>query len=287
MRLPAYHSCARLSRCRPPRSPERRAAAVVAVAAPGLAAAARPQPRGRPPLPRRPLRAQVVRLSGVVNASGDGITLTAAASGTQNHPLTITGEAPANEVGATIDIEAATPNAVAWSQVATAVIGSGGAFSARWVPTTSAQVELRAVLAPTTTSGGGSGTSGGSGLPGAGLGRGSVERPRDSSAHDPDLQKRRGDDLRARLLGPSHRLWRAADPDNAWRRQPHAQVRHPRCRVLQGPRAHGARDRPGPVRQRRKLGSDDGDRQGAGRPGDRDGRHPLASSRAGDSCAPS
>jgi hypothetical protein len=108
-----------------------------------------------------------VRLSGVVNASGDGITLTVAASGTQGHPLTITGDAP-SEAGATIDIESAKLGGGTWSRVATAVVGSAGVFNARWTPATSAQVDLRAVLAAVTAPAGDSGASGGSGLPGAG-----------------------------------------------------------------------------------------------------------------------
>ena len=110
-------------------------------------------------------KAKVVHLRGVVNASGDGITLTAAAAGTQNHPLTITGAAPAGDAGATIDIQAARPDGATWSQVATAAIGSNGAFTAHWTPTTSAQMELRAVLGPTTAPADGS-TSGGGGLSG-------------------------------------------------------------------------------------------------------------------------
>jgi len=111
---------------------------------------------------------QVVRLSGVVNASGDGITLTVDAAGTQGRPMTITGEAPASESGATIDIESAKPNGATWSRVASAVIGSSGVFSAEWTPTKSAQMDLRAVLAPGITPAlGGSSTSGAGGLSGS------------------------------------------------------------------------------------------------------------------------
>ena len=106
---------------------------------------------------------QVVHLSGVVNASGDGITLTAAAAGTQGHPLAITGDAPTSDAGATIDVESAKSNGAVWSRVATAVIGSSGAFSAQWTPATSAQMDLRAVLAPgiVPTNGGSSANRGG------------------------------------------------------------------------------------------------------------------------------
>jgi len=113
--------------------------------------------------------AQVVHLHGVVNASGDGITFRVAASGTLGHPLTITGEAPANDAGQTIDIESAKPAGLVWTQIATAMIGSSGAFSAQWIPGTSAQVDLRAVLAAGVAPANGSqSTSGGGGLSGSG-----------------------------------------------------------------------------------------------------------------------
>ena len=111
-------------------------------------------------------QADVVKLSGVVNTSGDGITLTVAASGMAHHPLTLSGSAPSKDVGGTVEIEAR-PKHAKWSQVAASVIGSGGVFSAAWAPATSTQVAIRAVLAP----GVGnplvqSQTASGSGLPG-------------------------------------------------------------------------------------------------------------------------
>jgi hypothetical protein len=111
-------------------------------------------------------QADVVKLSGVVNTSGDGITLTVAASGMAHHPLTLSGSAPSRDAGGTVEIEAR-PKHAKWSRVAASVIGSGGAFSAAWAPATSTQVAIRAVLAP----GVGdplvrSQTASGSGLPG-------------------------------------------------------------------------------------------------------------------------
>jgi rare lipoprotein A len=103
----------------------------------------------------------VVKLGGVVNASGDGITFTVAASGTLGQPLTITGDAPTSDAGAAIDIESTRPGQANWIEVATATIAANGSFIARWTPATSAQVALRAVLAPSaTTSEGSGGTSG-------------------------------------------------------------------------------------------------------------------------------
>ena len=110
----------------------------------------------------------VVKLSGVVNTSGDGITLTVAASGMAHRPLTLSGSAPASDVGGTVEIEAR-PKHAKWTQVAAGVIGSGGAFSAAWAPATSTQVAIRAVLAPGLTDPlVRQQNAGGSGLPGSG-----------------------------------------------------------------------------------------------------------------------
>ena len=89
----------------------------------------------------------VIRLGGVVNTSGDGITLTVAASGTLGQPLMITGAAPTNDSGALIAIESAKAGQSDWTQVATATIASGGGFSAHWTPSANGRVALRAVLA--------------------------------------------------------------------------------------------------------------------------------------------
>ncbi len=110
-------------------------------------------------------QANVVKLTGNINASGDGITLTVAASGTQGHPLTFTGDAPATDAGGAIDIETAKAGGTNWTQVATAVIGGSGSFSAAWTPSTSAQLAVRAVLDPGLSN---PTTAGASGLPGSG-----------------------------------------------------------------------------------------------------------------------
>jgi rare lipoprotein A len=113
----------------------------------------------------------VVKLGGVVNASGDGITLTVAASGIQGQPLTITGNAPTSDAGALIDIESSKAGHATWTAVATATIGSEGNFSAQWTPATSAQVALRAVLATgaaTPGTGSSTGGTGATGLSGSG-----------------------------------------------------------------------------------------------------------------------
>ncbi len=96
-------------------------------------------------------QADVVKLSGIVTTSGDGITLTVAASGMAHHPLTLSGSAPSGDVGGTVEIEAR-PKHAKWSQVAAGVIGSGGAFSVGVALATSAQVAIRAVIAPEPTS---------------------------------------------------------------------------------------------------------------------------------------
>jgi hypothetical protein len=103
----------------------------------------------------------VVKLGGVINASGDGITFTVAASGTQGQPLTINGDAPSSDAGSTISIQSTKAGQSNWIQVATATIAADGSFVARWTPATSAQVALRAVLttAATTTAGAGAGSA--------------------------------------------------------------------------------------------------------------------------------
>ena len=90
----------------------------------------------------------VVKLGGVLNASGDGITFTVAASGTLGQPLTISGNAPAGDAGSLVEIESTKSGGTAWTQVAAATIGSNGSFSAHWIPSANGQVALRAVIAP-------------------------------------------------------------------------------------------------------------------------------------------
>lgn len=107
----------------------------------------------------------VVRLGGVLNASGGGISFNVAAAGTLGRPLTISGSAPTGNAGSSIVIESAKPGGTTWTQAATAVVAANGGFTAQWTPATSARVALRAVLAPagtTTTSGGSTGLPGGS-----------------------------------------------------------------------------------------------------------------------------
>ena len=132
----------------------------------------------------------VIRLGRVLNASGDGITFTVASSGTLGRPLTISGTAPSSKAGTSIAIESSKPGHSNWIQVARAVIGASGSFSAQWTPSTSARVALRAVLAPELgpTTSGGSGASGlsaasdASGLPGAGGSASAAASPASTSA---------------------------------------------------------------------------------------------------------
>lgn len=102
----------------------------------------------------------VVKLTGAVSAQGDGITIRVAASGTLSHPLMITGVAPPGDAGEVITIQTETTTG-GWTRVATAVIGQGGSFSTTWTPVSSAQVKIRAVLAPKGS------TATGGGVPGA------------------------------------------------------------------------------------------------------------------------
>ena len=114
--------------------------------------------------------ADVIKLDGVVNASGDGISLTVAASGTLGRPLTISGAAPASDAGALIEIESAKAGHSNWKQVADTTIASDGDFSAQWTPSANGRVALRAVLGPAGTSAGTTSATGSAGLSGSGGG---------------------------------------------------------------------------------------------------------------------
>jgi peptidoglycan lytic transglycosylase len=92
--------------------------------------------------------APVVKLATAVTATGDGISISVAGSGSTKHPLTISGTAPETAAGGRIAIETApTSTSHSWTQVATALIAPTGSFSAIWVPSSSGEVAIRAVLA--------------------------------------------------------------------------------------------------------------------------------------------
>ena len=94
-----------------------------------------------------PTPTPVVKLATALTATGDGITITVAGSGATKHPLTITGTAPQTAAGGTVEIETApTSLSQSWTQVATTLVGPTGAFSAVWVPSSSGEVAIRAVL---------------------------------------------------------------------------------------------------------------------------------------------
>lgn len=112
----------------------------------------------------------VITLGGTLNASGDGISVTVAAAGTQGHPLTINGQAPVGNAGGLIDIQAVRVGRTNWTRVATATVATNGSFDARWTPSSNGQMTLRAVLAPEVTNDAATGSSGASGLTGSGGG---------------------------------------------------------------------------------------------------------------------
>jgi rare lipoprotein A len=100
-----------------------------------------------------PTPTPVVKLATALTASGDGISITVAGSGATKHPLTISGTAPETAAGSRIAIETApTSTSHSWTQVATALIAPTGAFSAVWVPSSSGEVAIRAVLSGGLTS---------------------------------------------------------------------------------------------------------------------------------------
>jgi hypothetical protein len=112
----------------------------------------------------------VITLGGTLNASGDGISVTVAAAGTQGHPLTINGQASVGNAGGLIDIQAVKDGRTNWTLVATATVAANGSFNARWTPSSNGQMTLRAVLAPEVTSDAATDSSGASGLTGSGGG---------------------------------------------------------------------------------------------------------------------
>ncbi len=97
--------------------------------------------------------ANVVKLKGAVSAQGDGIMIRVAASGTLRQPLTITGATSAGDAGDAIAIQTEKPANGAWKRVATAVIAKNGSFATTWTPASSAQIEIRAVLASDSSTG--------------------------------------------------------------------------------------------------------------------------------------
>jgi rare lipoprotein A len=100
-----------------------------------------------------PAPTPVLKLATALTASGDGISITVAGSGATKHPLTISGTAPETAAGSWIAIETApTSTSHSWTQVATALIAPTGAFSAVWVPSSSGEVAIRAVLSGGLTS---------------------------------------------------------------------------------------------------------------------------------------
>lgn len=112
----------------------------------------------------------VITLGGTLNASGDGISLSVAASGTQGRPLTVSGQAPTADAGSVIAIQAVKLGQTSWVQVATATVAGNGGFSAQWTPATNGQMTLRAVAAPEVSNDTATATSGASGIGSSGGG---------------------------------------------------------------------------------------------------------------------
>lgn len=82
-----------------------------------------------------------------VSASGNGITLSTAASGILRQTLTFTGSAPQSLAGDTIDIQRAGHQTNwAWTSTVTAPIASDGSFSAAWATNHIGRFTIRAVI---------------------------------------------------------------------------------------------------------------------------------------------
>jgi hypothetical protein len=126
-------------------------------------------PYSATPIPQGAFAAAgVITLGGTLNASGNGMSLSVAATGTQGHPLTVSGDAPGSDAGAVIDIQSTRAGHSDWVQVASATVAPNGSFSAAWVPSANGQLSLRAVLAPVVTSDAATSATGTAGISGSG-----------------------------------------------------------------------------------------------------------------------
>lgn len=92
-----------------------------------------------------PSSAPVVTESGPVVVTGNGVTFEASASAMFHRKLTLSGTAPQNLAGQTVEIELS--RAAGWVPIASAPIAAGGAFTTTWWASQSGQVTLRAVVA--------------------------------------------------------------------------------------------------------------------------------------------
>ncbi|HLH64094.1 MAG TPA: septal ring lytic transglycosylase RlpA family protein [Solirubrobacteraceae bacterium] len=82
-----------------------------------------------------------------VTASGDGLTLAARPWDMLRRTVVLSGSAPAALAGDVVEIQRLGPGATAlWAPAASAVIGSGGTFTARWIAGRAGRFSIRAVL---------------------------------------------------------------------------------------------------------------------------------------------
>lgn len=83
--------------------------------------------------------------SGPVTVTGNGVTLQTSSSAMFRKGLTLSGTAPQNLAGQTVEIQLA--KATGWVAVATAAIASDGSFSTTWQANQTGRATLRAVVA--------------------------------------------------------------------------------------------------------------------------------------------
>jgi hypothetical protein len=82
-----------------------------------------------------------------VEADGNGFTLTTTAVGTYRKALSFSGNVPAADRGALLEIERQSGSG-AWQRVASTPVAGDGSFSLTWRPTLSGVTSFRATLAP-------------------------------------------------------------------------------------------------------------------------------------------
>ena len=175
-----------------------------------------------------------------VSATGSGITIVSHASGFLRNQVRFTGSVAAGDAGQVVEIERR-GHETNWTWAATAhsTVASDGSFSVVWRANHIGRFAFRAILQSAV---------------------GPASRRRVADGHGHRLPLGEGNPVRPWLLRQAHGLRRQADPQHDRARKPHAALRRARLGLLPGPHAVGSRDRSRPLRQRRRLRPDDGNR---------------------------
>ena len=177
------------------------------------------------------------------------------ASALLHRAATFTGNIGSSYAGKTVEIERkGRETGGRWDPTAHGLATSHGAFTAVWPANHIGQFAIRAVIVSVVS-------RAASASPSVQI---TVYRPAIATMYGPGFWGSR-----------VHGLWRGPAPQHDRDRQPHTEVRHARGDLLPRQDDGRPRDRPRPVRQRRRLGSDAGDGQGDEHPRDGHDRRGL------------